>query len=116
MSSKLRPEAARTGYPAWNYDRRLILRKLYHHLQDKDKVLLQKRVDKLEHSRDCVKVICRDGTEYIGHVVVGNDGVNSIVRKEMWRLSDLEEPGRISQKDKDCQCACSYLKFGSSWN
>ena len=105
---------ARNGYPAWVFDRDLLLGNLHRHLSNKEKLLLEKRVQKLEQFHDSVKVICRDGTEYTGHVVVGCDGVNSIVRKEMWRLSDLEEPGRISQEEKECQYARLYLENGTS--
>jgi FAD dependent monooxygenase len=86
---------ARTGYPAFVRDRHFILQTLYHHLWNKEKVLLNKRAQHVEHSRDCVKGICKDGTQYVGHIVVGSDGVNSVIRKEMWHLSDLEKPGRI---------------------
>jgi 2-polyprenyl-6-methoxyphenol hydroxylase-like FAD-dependent oxidoreductase len=67
-------------------------------------------VQRLDHSRDCAKVICQDRTEYVGQIVVGSDGVNSVVRKEMWRLSDAQEPGRISQKEKNCQFAHSIFR------
>lgn len=74
-------------------------------------MLLNKRVHRLEHFQDFVKVICKDGTEHVGHIVVGNDGVNSVVRKEMWRISDLEEPGKLSQKEKQCQCTRSRFEI-----
>jgi 2-polyprenyl-6-methoxyphenol hydroxylase-like FAD-dependent oxidoreductase len=74
-------------------------------------VLLNKRVHRLEHFRDFVKVTCKDGTEHVGQIVVGNDGVNSVVRKEMWRISDLEEPGKLSQKEKQCQCTRSRFEI-----
>lgn len=87
---------SRTGYPAFVYDRSFILQTLYRHLWDKKKVLVNQRVERLEHSQDSVKVICKDGTEHVGQIVVGSDGVNSVVRKEMWRLSDH------SHEEKNC--------------
>lgn len=105
--------ASRTGYPAFVYDRSFILQSLYEHLWDNDKVLVNKRVQRIDHSRDCVKVICHDGTEYVGQIAVGSDGVNSVVRKEMWRLSDVDKPGRISQKEKNCQFADSIPRVGT---
>jgi 2-polyprenyl-6-methoxyphenol hydroxylase-like FAD-dependent oxidoreductase len=49
-------------------------------------------------------VFCTDGSDFSGHIVVGQDGVHSAVRKEMWRLADdSAEP--FSEKEKDCECA-----------
>jgi 2-polyprenyl-6-methoxyphenol hydroxylase-like FAD-dependent oxidoreductase len=96
--------SCRTGYPNWVYERRYIVEKLYNHLWDKEKVYFGKRVEKIEHSQDGVKVFCTDGSDFSGHIVVGQDGVHSTVRKEMWRLADdSAEP--FSEKEKDCECA-----------
>ena len=43
----------------------------------------------------------------------GNDGVNSVVRAEMWRLSDADEPGRISEVEKNCQRALAIFQVGT---
>jgi 2-polyprenyl-6-methoxyphenol hydroxylase-like FAD-dependent oxidoreductase len=77
---------------------------LYDHLWDKERVQFGKRVKKIEHSRDGVKVFCEDGSDFSGHIVIGQDGVHSAVRNEMWRLAD-DSPERFSDKEKDCECA-----------
>jgi FAD dependent monooxygenase len=41
-----------------------------------------------------------DNHEYKGHLVVGADGVHSIVRSEMWRHANELAPETISDKEK----------------
>ncbi|KAM0598593.1 hypothetical protein ACHAP1_002353 [Verticillium nonalfalfae] len=48
---------------------------------------------RVDHSgTDGVVVHCQDGTIVAGDVLVGCDGVNSLVRREMWRLSEQDKP------------------------
>lgn len=75
---------------------------MYNRILDKEKVLVNKRVRSITYRDDLATVICDDNSEYSGNVIVGCDGVNSIVRREMWRICDQEEHGRISDDDKKC--------------
>lgn len=86
--------------------RYVVLEALYKHIWDKDKVHVSKRVQYIEYGNSRPTVTCEDGSKYTGHIVVGCDGANSRVRGEMWRLSDLHEPGKITKQDKECEC-CS---------
>lgn len=72
-----------------------MLGKLYDHIQHKDKVLVNKKVQEVKLQPDGVEVITTDGSTHTGDVLVGCDGVHSKVRSEMWRLADELQPGWI---------------------
>ena len=55
---------------------------------------------KVVHSDTGVRVITKDGEEFAGDIVVGVDGVHSVIRQEMWALADKLSPGLISDKEK----------------
>ncbi|KAF1977051.1 FAD/NAD(P)-binding domain-containing protein [Bimuria novae-zelandiae CBS 107.79] len=59
---------------------------------NKHKVLLSKKVVKVQHEGSKVRVTTEDGSEFMGDIVVGADGVHSAVRQEMWELADQLEP------------------------
>jgi 2-polyprenyl-6-methoxyphenol hydroxylase-like FAD-dependent oxidoreductase len=52
-------------------------------LQDKSKVLFGKNVTSLDETETGVTVKCADGTAYQGSIILGADGVNSIVRRKL---------------------------------
>lgn len=88
-------------YEATFIDRQQVLRVLYEHVWDKQKVHVNKRMQRVQHSSTGVTVQCTDGTAYEGDVLLGADGVYSAVRQEMWRLADEAEPGVISDKERN---------------
>jgi 2-polyprenyl-6-methoxyphenol hydroxylase-like FAD-dependent oxidoreductase len=55
---------------------------------------------RVDCGQDSAVVQCRDGTSYEGSVVVGADGIHSVVRQEMWRHMELETPGAVSYDEK----------------
>ena len=55
---------------------------------------------KVIHSDTGVRVVTKDGEEFAGDIVVGMDGVHSVIRQEMWALADKLSPGLISDKEK----------------
>ena len=79
-----------------------MLQTLYKYIREQDKVLVNRRVRHIEYNNEKPTVTCEDGSKYTGDILVGCDGVHSIVRKEMWRIADKEEPGKIPISDKDC--------------
>ena len=93
----------RTGYFPWVLERKSILLALYGRISEKEKVLLDKQVKGIRYEDPKTVVTCTDGTTYYGDVVVGADGVHSVVRNEMWRLSEMEKPGSVSKTDKTCE-------------
>lgn len=92
----------RAGYFPWAFDRRRVLESLHKQIFEKTKVIINKRVTRVVYKNSRPVVFCTDNTKYEGDVVVGADGVNSIVRSEMWRLCDLNEPEHIPPSDKEC--------------
>lgn len=69
----------------------MTLRVLYNNLEDNTAIKLHKRISTVEHNEGKVTIICSDGTTTRGNILVGYDGVHSIVRREMWRLDHVEE-------------------------
>jgi 2-polyprenyl-6-methoxyphenol hydroxylase-like FAD-dependent oxidoreductase len=47
-----------------------------------------------------VRVLLDDGTEEVGDLVVGADGVHSVVRALMWKKANETVPGYISAAEK----------------
>ncbi|KAK1710565.1 hypothetical protein CaCOL14_004516 [Colletotrichum acutatum] len=84
---------ARLGYPSIFIDRQMLLQVLYDNLKNKDKVIPEKRVEKVELLEEGVHVHTKDGSVYEGDIVVGADGIHSTVREEMWRIGHDERPG-----------------------
>lgn len=75
------------GYAPGIFERQKFLQLLYDGLDErsKHKIFLNTKVVKIEKSPDSVTVKCANGTEYIGDIVVGADGIHSKVRQEMQR-------------------------------
>ncbi|KAI0882424.1 uncharacterized protein GGS22DRAFT_43895 [Annulohypoxylon maeteangense] len=90
----------KTGYPQVFIDRQMLLQVLFDKLKSKDRILTSKRVVRVDSVENCVHVQTEDGTTYTGDIVVGADGVRSVVRKEMWRNA-LESGSKLFQPDED---------------
>lgn len=84
-------------------DRHFLLQTLYDNIQDKSRVLLSKRVLEVDHNHGGVSVRCKDGTAYEGDVVIGADGVHSIIRHQMWRHMDAMEPRLLAPSERTCK-------------
>ncbi|THC87651.1 hypothetical protein EYZ11_012903 [Aspergillus tanneri] len=89
----------RHGYPMFFCDRQRVLDVLYSRLRDLSKVLTKKRVVRIEQTEDEAHIIVKDGSVYTGDVVIGADGVNSVVRHELRRHA--VEKGLGSDYDDD---------------
>ncbi|TVY73255.1 FAD-dependent monooxygenase paxM, partial [Lachnellula suecica] len=85
----------RLSYPCGIAERAMFLKSLYEQLGDKTKIHLKKKVVGLRHEQDCVKVLCADGTEVVGSVIIGADGIHSKVREEIQRLGEVN--GQINR-------------------
>ncbi|KAM3497416.1 hypothetical protein MY10362_009234 [Beauveria mimosiformis] len=89
----------RHGYGVWFRDRAQLLDILYNSIQNKGKVLLNKKVVEINCNSKGVYVRAADGSDYHGDIAVGTDGVHSIVRREMWRLAQHESPGLFPENE-----------------
>ncbi|KKY16639.1 putative monooxygenase fad-binding protein [Diplodia seriata] len=90
----------RHGYAPMFMERYQLLRVLYKHITEKERVFVDKKVQKIEDYEGRVLVHTEDGTTFEGQITVGADGVHSTVRKEMWRNADEKDPGAIPTEDR----------------
>ncbi|OCT53944.1 FAD binding monooxygenase [Cladophialophora carrionii] len=102
------------GYPIYFCDRHLLLATLYDNIKDKRNLLLNKRVSRIDHKHKTATVQCKDGTTYTGDVIVGADGVHSIVRQEMFRHLEVNEPHLLDPSDKTAMSSEYKCMFGVS--
>ncbi|KAE8162124.1 hypothetical protein BDV40DRAFT_288822 [Aspergillus tamarii] len=83
----------RHGYPVIFLMRQQALDVLWNRLPEKSRVLVGKKVVKVQQSSTGATVQCLDGSTYTGDIVVGADGVHSIIHKEMCRSMEMTKPG-----------------------
>jgi 2-polyprenyl-6-methoxyphenol hydroxylase-like FAD-dependent oxidoreductase len=72
-------------------DRQMLMQVLARNVKRKNQILVGKRVTEVIPSADGVTVKTKDGDSYTGDILVGADGIHSVVRKEMWRLARKAE-------------------------
>lgn len=92
--------SSRNGYDFLNVERRAFLQAIFECFPDKSVIKTHRRVIDIIESEDGIKVVLADGTEEYGDIVVGCDGVNSIVRQAMWANAEKTVPGHITLKEK----------------
>ncbi|KAK2052487.1 FAD/NAD(P)-binding domain-containing protein [Colletotrichum caudatum] len=102
----------RHGYPSIFMERHHLLCVLYEHLKDKDRIVLNKKVQRVETLEGSALVYTTDGSVFEGQIVVGADGVRSTIRKEMWRNADDNgDSAAIPARDRGavpCEHACIF--------
>ena len=84
-------------------NRQTLLKSLYNSVSRKERLLVGKRVSRVDCNQDRIVAQCKDGTSYEGAVIVGADGVHSMVRQEMWRHMNLKQPGMISDVERSSE-------------
>lgn len=94
-------EVCRLGYKMWFLDRQQLIEGLFQNLVDKSRIYTSCGALKVEHIDQGVKVETADGRVFTGSIVVGADGVHSLVRQEMWRIMDAEMPGSPTTDDRN---------------
>jgi 2-polyprenyl-6-methoxyphenol hydroxylase-like FAD-dependent oxidoreductase len=90
------------GIGMWFFHRPELLKSLYDTLSDIDKACIKtgKEVIDIETTRDGVKVLCADGSSEQGSIVIGADGVSSIVRDIMRRRALQDDPDAAVNDEK----------------
>ncbi|KAF4943616.1 hypothetical protein FSARC_14879 [Fusarium sarcochroum] len=106
----------RIGYPSLFIDRQMLLQVLYENLKRKDRVLLAKRVVRAEMDGDRACLHTEDGSSYEGGLVVGADGVHSIIRREICRLAS-SAGNNLFLPDEGSRCppATQHTVFYEGW-
>jgi 2-polyprenyl-6-methoxyphenol hydroxylase-like FAD-dependent oxidoreductase len=81
--------------PPLAFHRAQLIRCLFEGLpqQVKSKVLTAKQIVNIENFDNGVSVSCGDGTSYNGSIVIGADGVHSLTRRIMHRITTSNFPG-----------------------
>ncbi|KAK8096368.1 uncharacterized protein PG998_014236 [Apiospora kogelbergensis] len=104
--------AQRHGYPAMFTQRHQLLCLLHRHVQEKDRVHVNRKVTRVDTLDNSAVVYCHDGSVFEGQIVIGADGVRSTIRKEMWRNADANNDGAtIPARDRapvPCEFACVF--------
>ncbi|KAF4637218.1 hypothetical protein G7Y89_g864 [Cudoniella acicularis] len=104
----------RLGYFSGIMERQTFLQRLFEQLEDKSKVHLNKKVVSFNHDKEHVRVQCYDGSEFVGDIVVGADGIHSRTRQEMQRFAEEAGPQGMMDKDKTSITAQYNAFFGIS--
>lgn len=81
-------------------ERRAFLEVMYETLPDKSKIQFSKKITSFTESEEGIEVNFADGTCERGDIVVGADGVHSVVRQAMWDCANRLEPGLITVEEK----------------
>ncbi|KAL3440151.1 hypothetical protein BJX65DRAFT_300686 [Aspergillus insuetus] len=101
----------RHGYGLLFFDRQTLLQTLYDNIRYKEKVLLNRRVERVDFVDGGVNVICAEGSVYCGTIVVGADGIHSSVRSAMTSLANKLEPDYFDPDEFasiPCRYRCSF--------
>lgn len=94
------PRPRSFGYPLSFLERRVFLQVLYDKLPRKERVHTNKNVVSIELRGASALVTTQDRQTYAADLVIGADGVHSIVRSELWRLADEVSPSLVTEQEK----------------
>lgn len=89
----------RHEYPVIFIQRQMLVQALYKNLRCKHKVLVQKRLVQVQHLDHGVQAITKDGNTYTGDIIIGADGMHSVVRKQMHILGNASSPGYFDRDE-----------------
>ena len=82
---------------------------MYDQLRDQSKVRTGKKVVSVQHSDSSVTVVCQDGSEFVGDIVIGADGIHSFIRQEMQRFAEENGPPGVMDRDKTSKSPIQFL-------
>ncbi|KAL2272824.1 hypothetical protein FJTKL_05962 [Diaporthe vaccinii] len=102
----------RHGYDVGFFNRYDLLCVLYKHIREKERLLVNQKVARVDTYEDKVIVQTSTGDVFEAQMIVGADGVRSTVREEMWR--NAEVAGAVPEEDKK-EIMCDWATcFGVS--
>ena len=79
----------------------MLLQVLYENIKDKSKILTNKRVVRVDLSDDGVGAATLDNSVIQGDILVGADGIHSMIRNEMWRLAEKTSPKLFDPSERE---------------
>ncbi|KAF5005580.1 hypothetical protein FDECE_7987 [Fusarium decemcellulare] len=104
----------RHGYPMIFLDRQSLLQVLYDNINDKSKVMTNKRVMKVELNANTVTAVASDASTFEGDILIGADGVHSSIRGEMRRLARDRQPNWFETNEEEALPCVYNCIFGIS--
>jgi 2-polyprenyl-6-methoxyphenol hydroxylase-like FAD-dependent oxidoreductase len=90
-------------------ERRNLLQILYDGLPDKSFIRTESIIEDVKQFPDRVEVCLADGTVETGDMVLGCDGVHSLMRSFMWDHATKTSPGLIQVKEKTCKTNSTHM-------
>lgn len=90
------------GHDVLVLERRIFLNILYEGLPDHSRVRLGAKVTDVYDGVDGVEARLADGTSENGDIIIGCDGVHSLIRETMWDQGNSSVPGLITVQEKKC--------------
>ncbi|RJE24349.1 FAD binding domain protein [Aspergillus sclerotialis] len=100
----------RFGYPIAFLDRQKFLEILHTSYPKSSNIHTSHRVTNIRRAKSRIEVVTDAGTTFTGDLVVGADGVHSIVRSEMWKLDSR----LVSSREKNSMTVDYACVFGIS--
>lgn len=85
----------------------MLLQVLADNIQHKDRLLTNHCVTRVETTKGGVEVYTKDNSKFTGDIVVGADGIHSVVRTEMWRNAKEQSPGYFPEDEDSRTCLSS---------
>ncbi|KAJ5332659.1 FAD/NAD(P)-binding domain-containing protein [Penicillium brevicompactum] len=104
----------RFGFPIAFLDRQKLLEILYLRYPHHEKIRLGEKVTSIENLDNITTVTTEDGSSYQGNLVIGADGVHSMVRQEIWRFSEESNPSSRTVQERSDLTAEFRCIFGIS--
>lgn len=102
----------RYGYITCSCHRQHLLNVLFDNLRDQSKILVNKPVHEIRETITGLDVLITNGEVYHGDIVIGADGVHSIVRREMRRMAAKVSPNHPLVTEEDSKpYTCSVVIF-----
>jgi FAD dependent monooxygenase len=98
--NNIQETGAKFDMPVILFDRQKCVTHLFDNLPDQTKVRTSARVERIDQDDNGVKVWLTDGTYEEGDIVIGADGVHSLVRELMWDYAAKKDPSLIPDSDK----------------
>lgn len=81
----------RLGYEAFFTERQMVLQALYDSIEDKSRLVPNKRVVAVGQTDEGATLVAHDGTKITCEIVAGADGVRSVIRHEILERERIPE-------------------------
>ncbi|OQE24317.1 hypothetical protein PENSTE_c007G05058 [Penicillium steckii] len=101
----LRSSPELLGYEAFFTERQMVLQALYDSIEDKSRLVPNKRVVAVRQTDEGATLVAHDGSRITCEIVAGAEGVRSVIRKEILKRERIPEDPKLRF---DAKYACVY--------